>query len=56
MAAFLDSRIRYDQINAVNSATLSKVTPVAPTTLEDILALDQESRQEAETVIHGFAH
>lgn len=56
VAAFLDRRIRYDQIHAVNSATLSKVTPVAPTTLEDLLALDQESRQVAETVIHGFAH
>jgi len=51
VAAFLARRIRFDQIYQVNIQTLSVVTPQAPATLDDLLALDLLSRQAAETAI-----
>ena len=45
--AFLDERIRFDQIHAVNQATLSAVMPAKPRNLEDLLAIDAQSRQSA---------
>ena len=56
VAAFLERRIRYDQIHHVNLQTLGSVVPQAPGTLEDLLILDQQSRQAAEDAIlrlHG---
>ena len=47
VAAFLDRRIRFDQIHEINLATLAAVTPSKPQTLEDLLALDAESRAVA---------
>jgi 1-deoxy-D-xylulose-5-phosphate reductoisomerase len=49
--AFLDRRIRFDQIHAVNLATLSGVTPSKPQVLGDLLALDAQSRRVAEAVV-----
>ena len=51
VAAFLDRRIRFDQIQAINLATLAAVTPSKPQTLEDLLALDAESRAIAQQVV-----
>ena len=51
VAAFLERRIRYDQIHHVNTQTLSVVTPQAPASLGDLLALDLQSRQAAQAVI-----
>ena len=48
VAAFLDRRIRFDQIHHINLATLAAVTPSKPQTLEDLLALDAQSRVVAE--------
>jgi 1-deoxy-D-xylulose-5-phosphate reductoisomerase len=45
--AFLDERIRFDQIHTVNQATLSDVLPTKPAHLEDLLAIDTQSRQAA---------
>jgi 1-deoxy-D-xylulose-5-phosphate reductoisomerase len=45
--AFLDERIRFDQIHALNQATLSAVMPAKPRNLEDLLAIDAQSRQSA---------
>ncbi len=45
--AFLEERIRFDQIHAVNFATLSEVVPAKPSTLEDLLLIDTQSRQAA---------
>ena len=45
--AFLDQRIRFDQIHAVNLATLSEIQPSKPCTLDDLLAIDALSRQAA---------
>jgi 1-deoxy-D-xylulose-5-phosphate reductoisomerase len=47
VAAFLDRKIRYDQIHHVNTQTLSAVVPQAPASLDDLLALDLQSRQAA---------
>jgi 1-deoxy-D-xylulose-5-phosphate reductoisomerase len=45
--AFLDERIRFDQIHAVNHSTLSSIIPEKPMNLEDLLAIDAQSRQSA---------
>jgi 1-deoxy-D-xylulose-5-phosphate reductoisomerase len=47
VAAFLDRRIRFDQIHAVNLATLEAVAPSNPQSLGDLLALDAQSRDAA---------
>ncbi|MGE4240445.1 1-deoxy-D-xylulose-5-phosphate reductoisomerase [Ramlibacter sp.] len=49
--AFLAGRIRFDQIHAVNASTLASVTPTPPRSLDDLLALDDESRRAAEAVV-----
>jgi len=49
VAAFLDGRIRFDQIHIVNMETLSAVMPEPPGSLEDLLALDALSRRAAES-------
>lgn len=51
VAAFLDRRIRYDQIHRLNVETLSAMTPQPPASLEDLLALDRESRAVAESFV-----
>lgn len=55
VAAFLDGRIRFDQIHSVNMETLSAVTPEPPGSLEDLLALDALSRHSAESVVKGLS-
>jgi len=51
VAAFLDTRIRFDQIHHVNVATLEAVTASNPESLDDLLALDAHSREAAEHAI-----
>jgi 1-deoxy-D-xylulose-5-phosphate reductoisomerase len=51
VAAFLDRRIRFDQIHAVNLATLDAVAPSKPQALADLLALDARARQAAQQAI-----
>ena len=50
VAAFLERRIQFDQIHHVNTETLATVLPVAPQSLDDLLALDGHSRAEAAAV------
>jgi 1-deoxy-D-xylulose-5-phosphate reductoisomerase len=45
--AFLDKRIRFDQIHAVNQSTLASVKLIKPMNLDDLLAIDSESRHAA---------
>ena len=52
--AFLDERIRFDQIHAVNQSTLSAITPSKPTRLEDLLAIDAQSREAALAQVKRF--
>ena len=45
--AFLNGRIRFDQIHHLNLETLSSCLPIAPVTLEDVLGIDQQARRTA---------
>ncbi|NMM75146.1 1-deoxy-D-xylulose-5-phosphate reductoisomerase [Rhodococcus sp. SRB_17] len=47
VAEFLEQRIRFDQIHAVNLATLEAVQPSNPDSLEALLALDARARAAA---------
>ncbi|MBA3592306.1 MAG: 1-deoxy-D-xylulose-5-phosphate reductoisomerase [Polaromonas sp.] len=47
VAAFLEKRIRFDQIHAVNRATLDAVSAPAIGGIGDLLALDEQSRAVA---------
>ena len=51
VGAFLERRIRFDQIHAVNLATLEAVAPSKPQSLGDLLALDALSREAAAKAI-----
>lgn len=42
--AFLEGRIRFDQIHAVNAGTLMQFQPAPPQALEDLLQIDDQSR------------
>jgi 1-deoxy-D-xylulose-5-phosphate reductoisomerase len=51
VAAFLDHRLRFDQIHAVNHATLQALSPSKPHDLADLLAIDAESRARAQAQV-----
>jgi 1-deoxy-D-xylulose-5-phosphate reductoisomerase len=51
VAAFLDGRIRFDQIHAVNDATLQQVFPSELSGLDDLLVLDGQARRVAEQAV-----
>lgn len=55
VAAFLARQIRFDQMHAVNLETLSSVQPAPPGSLEDLLALDAQSRDVASRVAARLA-
>jgi 1-deoxy-D-xylulose-5-phosphate reductoisomerase len=56
VAAFLDRRIRFDQIHAVNMNVLHGLIPHAPQCLEDVLALDQDARRMATQAVQALSH
>ena len=56
VAAFLDGRIRFDQIYALNSETLEQLVFEAPSSLDDLYALDAEARLCAQRVMAQFSH
>ena len=47
VAAFLDGKLRFDQIYHVNRETLESMCPSKPGSLEDLLAIDAEARDRA---------
>jgi 1-deoxy-D-xylulose-5-phosphate reductoisomerase len=51
VAAFLERRIRFDQIHSVNLATLAAVLPSKPQSLQDLLELDAQARRAAQQAI-----
>jgi len=55
VAAFLDQRLRFDQIHAVNDATLQALVPSKPQQLSDLLAIDAEARSLAEAQVERQA-
>lgn len=50
VAAFLDRRIRFDQIHIVNTRTLNQLDFVSPDNLSSLMALDTEARRLAENI------
>lgn len=54
VAAFLDEKIRFDQIHRVNLETLEAVTPSHPSDLADLLGLDEVSRDAANRLVKGM--
>jgi 1-deoxy-D-xylulose-5-phosphate reductoisomerase len=52
--AFLDRRLRFDRIHAVNVETLARVLPSKPATLEDLLAIDLAARSAARAAVMRF--
>jgi len=55
VAAFLEQRLRFDQIHAVNRATLSALVPSKPGRLDDLLAIDAEARAVATEAVSRCA-
>ncbi|MGF6346288.1 1-deoxy-D-xylulose-5-phosphate reductoisomerase [Variovorax sp. W2I14] len=53
--AFLDRRLRFDRIHAVNMETLEAVVPSKPASLADLLALDASARAAANAAALRFA-
>ena len=53
--AFLDGRIRFDQIHHTNLATLDAVVFSKPASLDDLLALDRVSRSAADRAVTDLA-
>ena len=51
VGAFLERQIRFDQIHSVNLATLEAVAPSKPGTLQDLLAIDAQSRSVAQRTV-----
>jgi 1-deoxy-D-xylulose-5-phosphate reductoisomerase len=55
VAAFLDRRIRFDQIHHVNVETLDLIAVHAPQSLADLLTVDQQARSAAELSVSRFS-
>lgn len=49
--AFLERRIRFDQIHAVNAQTLQSWDARSPQGLQDLLELDSRSREQAQAIV-----
>ncbi len=54
VAAFLDEKIRFDEIHRVNTETLARIAPSKPSNLADLLGLDEISRAAARQVVQGL--
>ena len=50
VAAFLERRLSFDRIHAVNLQTLETVQPDAVASVEDLMELDARAREQAERV------
>ena len=55
VAAFLERRIRFDQIHAVNQSCMAQMSPPVPHSLDDLLILDTQARAVAEDAVRLFA-
>ena len=53
--AFLDGRLRFDQIYAVNHATLDACQPSKPDSLDDLLAIDAHARSVASAKVASLS-
>jgi len=55
VAAFLDRRIRFDQIHDVNQHCMSHLSPTPPNGLDDLLDLDAQARAVAQDAVRLLA-
>ncbi len=55
VAAFLERRIRFDQIYAINESCMAHISPAMPHCLDDLLALDAQARAVAQETVHLLA-
>lgn len=55
VAAFLEGRLRFDHIHAVNHATLSALSPSKPHSVADLLAIDAQARRQAADAVTRLA-
>ncbi|MEJ7688346.1 MAG: 1-deoxy-D-xylulose-5-phosphate reductoisomerase [Variovorax sp.] len=53
--AFLERRLRFDRIHAVNTETLEAISPSHPASLADLLALDASARATASAAVRRYA-
>ena len=51
VAAFLSGQITFTQISAIVARTLDAALPPAPTSLAEVLAVDNEARQRAKALL-----
>ncbi len=56
VAAFLERKLSFDRIHALNLQTLEAVLPSKPGSLEDLLALDAEARSVAQSIAARWVH
>ena len=56
VAAFLERKLSFDRIHALNLQTLEAVLPSKPCSLEDLLALDAEARSVAQSIVARWVH
>jgi 1-deoxy-D-xylulose-5-phosphate reductoisomerase len=56
VAAFLERRIRFDQIHTVNQSCMAQLVPAAPNSLDDLLDLDAQARAAAENAVRLLSH
>jgi len=56
VAAFLETRIRFDHIHAVNQTTLAALSFGPPASLSEILELDARARAAAQDAVAALAH
>ena len=54
VAAFLEGRLRFDRIAALNEEAMSQVSPRGVAHLDDLLALDAQTRQWAEARVRDW--
>lgn len=56
VAAFLDKKIRFDQIHGVNSATLEGLSTSALSSVEDLIELDSRTRAFAQNLVRAMEY
>ena len=54
VAAFLEGRLRFDRIHAVNHATLTRLVPSNPGSIADLMAIDAQARVIADEHVRRF--
>jgi 1-deoxy-D-xylulose-5-phosphate reductoisomerase len=55
VAAFLERRIRFDQIYVVNESCMNRISSPEPNELGDLLALDAQTRLIATQIVCSLA-